>query len=626
VFQLLAQSIKHLIRTRFLEIYEPVLATQVPRHIERGVVSLLPGEDEHEATLRVSEKLLRDLIAQSFGLQQLDDLVGRVLRSLLREREKLDAETLDLLMTYDVDRCFVPIAEQDDTLDGIIYLGNKGYMLQRMAQMGFPVPHGFIMTTEVFRCRDVIHAYGELEQEYEERLTAQLARLERILGGRYGDPADPLLLSVRSGAAISMPGMLDSFLNVGMNEEIVEGFAARRDSPWAAWDAYRRFLQLWGMSQGMSRDVFDRLIGRAKDRHGAAKKSLLSAETMRELALTYRRAVADNGLEVPDDPWEQLRRCVELVLRSWSQPLARAYCKEMRIAKEWGTAVIVQGMVFGNLGPRSGTGVVLTRHPRRTGDDVELYGDFIMQGQGDDVVGGLVQTFPITKRQRATEAKDAILSLEADFPEIYERLLGAAEDLVIEHGMHHQEIEFTFESEHKEDLYILQSRDLVLFAESSVRSFVACDELEAARVATGIGVGGSALSGRVAYSADDVEEIRLHHPGDPVILLRPDTVPDDIHLVLQADGLLTGIGGATSHAAVAAQRLGKTCVVGCGQLRVYDDERRSELAGHRLSPGDYLSISGLDGSIYIGRHPVTTTRIHGPDDRPTVPPPREELT
>ncbi|UCE86039.1 MAG: hypothetical protein JSU66_17220 [Deltaproteobacteria bacterium] len=608
VFQFLSRSVENLIRIRFFDVYDPVLERLPRRMLERGVLQLEPGSDEAETVLKVSEEFLRGLIAESFGLQQLDGLVARVLRSLLQDREKLDRTTLNLLMTYDAGRACVPIGPEESPQDGAIYLGNKGYMIKRLAQAGMPVPDGFILTTEVFRCRAAILASDELRRDFEDQVRRQIVRLEGATGSRFGDPRRPLLVSVRSGAAISMPGVLDTFLNVGINAEVAEGFAAASGSPWAAWDAYRRFLQLWGMGHGVDRDRFDGLIREAKHKFGAAKKSLLPADKMRELALAYRALLVDHSVAIVEDPFEQLRTCIDLVLRSWHKDKARVYRSVLQIAEEWGTAVIVQSMVYGNLNARSGTGVVLTCDPRKTSDTVNLYGDFVVQGQGDDVVAGLVQTFPISEAQRLSAAKPAATSLEKDFAGIYRALLRHARWLIQEQGMFHQEIEFTFESDAPEDLYVLQSRDTVLSQVTLVPAFVPTEALASAKVAMGIGAGGGALSGRVAHTAADIEALRERHPDDAIILVRPDTVPDDIPLLLQADGMVTAVGGATSHAALVAQRLGRTCVVGCRKLQVFEEECRSELAGRKLATGDVISINGVDGSVYLGEHGVTMVR------------------
>ena len=609
IFQLIGNSIKHIIRIRFLDVYESSLETLIERMRERGVLEdQRPDDTPQELVLRHGESFLRDLIAQSFGLQRLDSLVSQIIFTLTKEREKLDVETLNLLMTYDVDRCFVQIEQEGTAHNGHIYVGNKGFMLKRLAHYGFPVPHGFILTTEVFRCRRAIEAYDELRKEHTRRIEAQIHRLEELTGARYGDVKNPLLISVRSGAAISMPGMLDSFLNVGMNEEITAGFARARNCGWAAWDAYRRFLQFWGMAFGIHRDHFDQLMQEKKRTLGVEKKSQLSAEQMRELALRYRALVWEQEVAIVDDPWEQLHVCIDLVLRSWDSHKARVYRKALQIAEEWGTAVIVQRMVYGNLSNRSGTGVVFTRHPQKSSEGVELYGDFVLQGQGDDVVSGLVETFPINERQRVAEHRNTTVSLERAFPAIYEALAAHSQALIGDVGMSHQEIEFTFEGPEASDLYVLQSRDIMLSQATTVSTFVPSAELEQAKVATGIGVGGGALCGRVAHSAADITALRESDPEGKIILIRPDTVPDDIHMVLQASGLLTAIGGATSHAAVASQRLGMACVVGTRVLDVDEKAGVSRLAGHRVATGDYLSINGEDGSIYLGQHAIVTVR------------------
>jgi pyruvate,orthophosphate dikinase len=605
VLQVISRAVEQVIRIRFLDGYEPVLERVLEGMLARGQLEPEAGGDARAEMLKVSEAFLRDLIAQSFGLQLLDELVGKVLRTLLQGRENLAPATMRLLMTYDAHRCFVEIDANESPLDGAVYLGNKGYTIKRLARDGIPVPDGFILTTEFFRCHAAILACEELRQEVREEVRRQVARLERLTGSRFGDPANPLLVSVRSGAAMSMPGMLDTFLNVGMNEKVAEGRAALSGSAWGAWDAYRRFLQFWGMGHGVDRDLFDALMGESKRELGVLKKSQMAADDMKRMTFRYRDLIRDHGIDVPDDPFEQLNTCVELVLNSWHSEKARVYRRELQIAEEWGTAVVVQNMVYGNLNDHSGTGVVMTCDPHRASGDVHLYGDFIVQGQGDDVVSGLVDTYPISEGQRLAESPNANLSLEKDFRAIYLELDRHARTLIYEHGMFHQEIEFTFESDDPADLYILQTRDTVMSQVSTAPTFVHSESLEQAKLATGIGAGGGALSGRVAHTADDIAEMRRRFPGDPVILLRPDTVPDDVPLILQADGMVTARGGATSHAAVAAQRIGRTCVVGCRDLEVREESRRSSLAGRIIETGDLISINGIDGSIYLGSHPST---------------------
>jgi pyruvate,orthophosphate dikinase len=608
VFQVLSRSVEQLIRIRYLEVYENALERILPRFVKSGVLTREPGNSEEEIVMKTSEQFLRELIARSLGLQQLDMLLGRVVRSLVQVRETLSRETLELLMSYEPEGACVPIEAADHPLDGPIHLGNKGYLVKRLASDGLPVPPGFILTTEIFRCVKAIRAWPNLRREVEGELLCQIDRLERLTGLVLGDPERPLLLSVRSGSAISMPGMLDTFLNVGINEEIAAGFAARSGSPWGAWDAYRRFLQLWGMGHGLERDDFDALMRDSKIDFGAEKKANLSAGQMREVALRYRQLLRDRRVEIVDDPWPQILRCVDLVLDSWHSAKAQVYRRELQIAEEWGTAVVIQSMVYGNLHERSGTGVVLTTDPRHSSAEVRLHGDFIVQAQGDDVVSGLVETYPVSEEQRLTESPGATVSLEKDFPKLYDALLHHARTLIHDHGMFPQEIEFTFEGDDPADLYILQIRDTVMSQVASVLAFVPSEALAKAWLATGIGAGGGALSGRVAHNIEDVELLRRRFPDDHIILLRPDTVPDDLPLLVEADAMVTAIGGSTSHAAVAAQRLGRTCVVGCRELSVDERARRSVLAGRVLETGDLLSINGVDGSVYLGRHPSTLVR------------------
>ena len=401
IFQLLSRGVEQLIRIRFLDLYEPVLERVLPNLLDRGLLQPEPGDDRRETLLKVSEELLRKLISQGLALRQVDALVGRVLRALLQGREKLDTRTLSLLMSYDGDRACIPIDRCKGPLEGVVHLGNKGYLIKRLARDGLPVPPGFVLTTEVFRCRDAILASAALRRDIAERIRAEISRLERATGRRLGDPERPLLVSVRSGSAISMPGILDTILNVGMNVNVAEGFAVSSGSAWGAWDAYRRLLQYWGMGQGIERNRFDALMREAKERYGVSKKANLSADQMCELALCYRDFLRDEGDPIIDEPFAQILACVNLVLDSWSSERSRLYRRELHIAEEWGTAVIVQSMVYGNLNARAGTGVAFTCDPHRTAPGVSLYGDFTTQAQGDDVISGFVETCPSAKTRTA---------------------------------------------------------------------------------------------------------------------------------------------------------------------------------------------------------------------------------
>jgi pyruvate,orthophosphate dikinase len=606
IFRGISQSVQRIVRSSILDVYGDRFETLGPKMVLRGELEVRDATEE-EAIIGACEGFLRDLIAESMALQRIDHLAAMTLHALTDPtREWIGAAVGAPAAAVDV----IPIFNGAGR-HGPLHLGNKGFMLARLADYGFPIPHGFILPTGLSRMRMAGDAGQPVPGSVVDRVRAQLGVLERRAEARFGESSNPLLLSVRAGAPISMPGMLDSFLNVGINFEIAEGLASSCGSPWAAWDAYRRFLQFWGMSHGLDRDLFDALMSDAKLQFSVPKKALLPPGRMRDLATEYRTLVADHGVKVIDEPFAQLLRCIELVFDSWDSGMARVYRGAMMIGDGWGTAAIVQNMVYGNLNARSGTGVLLTHHPQRDPNAFELFGDCVIQGQGDDVVSGLVETFPISHLQRSPESPDAGVSLEHDFPAIYAELHRLGRLLVDEHGWAHQEIEFTFESERTQDLHILQAREAVTDVSVAVPTFVPGADLYRSRLAVGIGVGGGALSGRVAQDELDIIRLRYEHPEDPVLLVRPDTVPDDLHLVLQADALLTAIGGATSHAAVVAKRMGKTCVVGCRELRVYEANRRIEIAGHSLAGGDRLSISGADGSVYLGQHDVEVRESPG---------------
>jgi pyruvate, orthophosphate dikinase len=607
IMQLISRGVERMLRARILATYEGPVQQIVARLVNQG--RLEGREGGRAAVLANSERFLRDLIAQCHGLEALDALTARLLERPGGLAVSVPARPRTSLPSPR--RTLVPIGPAPLAHGGVIALGNKGYMLCRLVELGFPVPEGFILGTDLFAARGAFAA-GAPRRRLAATVLSHVARLERASGLRFGDPEQPLLLSVRSGAALSMPGMLETFLNVGINPLVAAGLAADPDRSWAAWDAYRRFLQLWGMSHGIERDRFDALMADAKRRHGVSRKSALSPARMRDLAQGYRALLADHRVTLLEDPVAQLLRVIELVQASWDGERARLYRRELGIADEWGTAVIVQRMVFGNLGPRAGSGVVLTHNPERDAQAVELHGDFAVQAQGEDVVGGLVVTFPISEHQRRTESPGSALSLERDFPAIYGRLAAMARTLVVDHGMAHQELEFTFEGERASDLHVLQTRD-ALDAPPAPTAFRPSPALARDHVADGVGVGGGALSGRVAYALEHIAALRARHPADNVILVRPDTVPDDIPLVLQVDGLLTSLGGATSHAAVAAARLGKTCVVGCRGLEMVGPTGPARLDGRPLDVGTPISINGNGGGVYWNAHAVRDLHAVAPD-------------
>jgi pyruvate,orthophosphate dikinase len=609
VFWLASRNLETLVDARILSVFDEAAEDVVRGMVRSGRVAGPSGASDDEAVLAISEGLERDLIAESFGLQRLDLLIGRVVRAVedaLRDGTEVRGAPAR------APGCRAQIIDIDDpgsTL-GSVALGNKGLMLRRMNTLGFPIPDGFILTTDYVRTRVAPGSDG-LDDEVAARIREQVARLEARSGARFGDPERPLLVSVRGGAPISMPGMLETYLNVGLNTDVAAGLATQPGREWAAWDAYRRLLQFWGMSCGLHREQFGELLAAAKSRSGALKKAQLSGVGMREVALAYRTLLIDSGTALVDDPYAQLMACIAHVGRSWDDEAARTYRAELGISDNWGTAVIVQTMVFGNLGSMSGTGVVLTRHPVYETSGVQLYGDYVVQAQGDDVVAGLVETIPVSESQRLGEPNHGEHSLERDFPAIYAGVRDVAEVLVNEQGLNHQEIEFTFEGDGRDDLFILQTRDEVTTQRGELPAFVPTPALDESLLATGIGVGGGALSGRVAHSQDELEDLARRFPGEPRILLRRDTVPDDIPLVVQVDGLLTAIGGATSHAAVAAKRLGKTCVVGCRPFVVGPPGAPSRLGDELVRCGDMISISGVDGSVRRGAHPTTRVVVRG---------------
>lgn len=599
VFRFMSRSMNYLIRVRFLDVYEAHLAR---------LGGARSGDRHDQEVLKASEIFIRDIIASSFMPQHADRLIARVLATLTDVKQNFDSAERRLLLGYRPENAITSAGPTFAEHEGRFLLGYKGEMVKQMAAAGLPTPPGFVITTEAFRCRSVIDSHAGLRRDLLERLATHLETLEHQTGRRYGDPTRPLLLSVRSGAAISMPGMMDTFLNVGLRPEAVQQLAETMNNPWAAWDSYRRFLQCWGMTYGIDRDRFDAEIQAAKEADGVPKKAQLSAASMRDVAHAYADILKVADIEIPEDPFEQLVSCIGLVQASWSSEKARIYRQEMRIAEEWGTAVLVQQMVFGNLGPQSGTGVVFTRDPRQLSPDVCLYGDYSVQSQGEDIVAGLVATHAISESQVGDSDAAMTSSLQHAYPAIYGRLEMWAIAMLGERGFQHQEIEFTFEGPDPEDLYLLQSRDMAFFSSAPVPTFVSTPELEAAKVATGIGVGGGAMYGRVAYTEEDVAWLRTENAEDAIILLRPDTVPDDIPIILQANGLLTTRGGATCHAAVAAQALGRTCVVSCRGLQVDEGKGVSKVSGQPIRAGDFISINGRDGSVYFGKHPVNSTR------------------
>ena len=604
IFKGFARAVKNIINDYFNNIHEQnlkkildqiALDDILPKHLPTE-----PMADDEKLKHRISEIFFRDRITLSLGLQQLDVFLSRILNTLFYQSEKLHKDKLHLLLNYDPDNAMTTISDAGSRLTGIIHLGNKGLNLVKLKTFGLPIPPGFIITTEIFRCKEIIDSYPPAEQNFREQIEKDIATLEEKTGKKFGNPENPLLMSVRSGSAISQPGMMDTFLDVGMNEEITAGIANITGNDWFAWDNYRRFLQCYGMSFDLERDGFDAIINEYKTQWGLPFKKDFSGEEMRRVALAYKKYIADHGIEIVEDPFEQLYMIIKKVFDSWESAKARTYRKIMGISDDWGTAVTVQEMVYGNISQFSGSGVFFTHNPRWSEDNLRLWGDFTVGNQGEDVVSGLVNTLPISINQQNTEMRETDITLETHFPEIYKSLKEWANELISRHGWSPQEIEFTFESPSGKDLYLLQTRDMAIRERKQPLTFdySAIDEDQV--IGHGIGVSGGAMAGRVVFTLEEIDMWRNKEPETPLILARADTVPDDIKEIFAADGLLTAKGGLTSHAAVVAHRLDKTCVVGCGDMVCNEREKTCDFTRAKLRSGDYISMDGQEGSVYRG--------------------------
>ncbi len=610
IFRGLSEGVKDVIYAHYTNIHENNLSIIIPQvggeaeNLHPTYRRLWDPENTQASQHRISEAFFRDLIATTFGLQHLDNFITRIYQTLENQKDILDEKSLDLLMTYNPERAVSPIHRPESRGGNLILLGNKGYNLSLMARDGLPVPPGFIITTEVFRCWPVVGSFSRAREELMGRIRDALTEVEKTHGHRFGDPDNPLLVSVRSGASISMPGMMATIHNVGINADIAAEFA-EHGSPYLAWDNYRRFLQSWAMTAGVEREEFQALMDQGKKRAGVAVKREFSPDQIRDLALEYRSHILERGIDIPEDPWLQLIGAVEMVLSSWNTVKTRHYRSLMDISDSWGTAVIVQTMVFGNRNDETGSGVLFTAHPYRKVRRVALWGDYAVADQGEDIVSGLVATYPISIEQAEIDGRDRDRSLEARFPEVYERLLSISRELVYVKGWNPQEMEFTFEGPKADNLYLLQTRDMITIRKKE--SFWVFTDLEKSGddlLGKGIGVSGSAMSGVAVFTRANIDEMRRKKPKTPLILIRQDTVPEDILEISMADGLLTARGGQTSHASVVAIRLEKTCVVGCHPLQVHEAEERAVINGREIRYGDPVSIDGRQGLFLKGRHPV----------------------
>lgn len=605
IFQFIADDIKKTIDKYFLKSYEYPLQIIIPQLFDpEGKL----GEKELKQLLvRKSEEFFRDVISSAFLVQPLDNLISRVLNSLRYMADRHAPELISDIMSYNSDLVISPLNRETIRMDNQIFLGSKAYFLKKLYLAGFPVPPGFILTTEVFRRRNAILHHTDIKKEMDELILAYLRKLEKLTGRQFGNPLNPLLLSVRSGTAISMPGAMDTLLNVGMNDELVEELSKQLNYGWTSWDSYRRFIQSWGMAYGIPRDEFDLIMINYKTRYNVDLKMNFSPFHMKQIALAYRELLDNRGVYFEQDLFQQLLLSINIVFDSWSSKRAKVYRQHLQIADEWGTAVIVQKMILGNLNRNSGTGVIFTQNPHRERPGVHLYGDFTLCSQGEDIVGGLVHTLPVGETQRQQQQIKG-KSLQTTLPDIYKRIHQIATDMTENHGYSPQEIEFTFESDKPEDLYILQTRDQDIQTKHTIDVFsTPPDKMNL--VGRGIGIGGGALNGILAFDMDDLVHFMQLTPDANLILVRPDTVPDDIGMIFECDGLLTSKGGATSHAAVTAVRLGKVCVVNCTELQVNESLKFCTINGIEFRPGDEIAIDGHLGNLYKGTYPIEVTEF-----------------
>jgi pyruvate, orthophosphate dikinase len=487
-------------------------------------------------------------------------------------------------------------------------LGGKGIGLAEMTTIGIPVPAGFTVTTAA--CVAYMRAGRQVPDGLEEEVAEHMTRLEETTGKRFGDPSDPLLVSVRSGAAVSMPGMMDTILNLGLNDEAVDGLARVTENPRFAYDAYRRLIQMYSdVVAGVDAHRFEEALAEVRDRAGAAHDGELEAEQLDELAGRFKQIYRqDTGEDFPQDAREQLAAAIRAVFDSWELPRARAYRRANGISDDLGTAVNVVQMVFGNKGEESGTGVAFTRDPA-TGEQ-GLYGEFLANAQGEDVVAGVRTPQPLEE-------------LGDSFPEVFEELLDTMRRLE-QHYRDAQDIEFTIEDG---KLFLLQTRPAKRHATSMVKVAVdlvdeglisreeALGRLDPAQldqllhpmidpkadyevVARGLNASPGAATGSIVFDADTAEE--RGRAGEAVILVRQETSPDDFHGMVEAKGILTAVGGLTSHAAVVARGMGKPCVTACEGLSINHAERKARLRDHDLAEGDVITIDGGTGEVILG--------------------------
>ena len=500
-------------------------------------------------------------------------------------------------------------------------LGGKGANLAEMTGLGLPVPQGFTITTEA--CTQYYEDGREINAEIQGQINEYIEKMEEITGKKFGDKENPLLVSVRSGARASMPGMMDTILNLGLNEDVVEVIAKKSNNPRWAWDCYRRFIQMYSdVVMEVGKKYFEELIDKMKAERGVTYDVELTADDLKELAGQFKAEYKEKiGQDFPDDPKEQLMGAVKAVFRSWDNPRANVYRRDNDIPYSWGTAVNVQSMAFGNMGDDCGTGVAFTRDPA-TGEK-KLMGEFLINAQGEDVVAGVRTPMPIAK-------------MAEEFPEAFEQFQNVCQTLE-NHYRDMQDMEFTVENK---KLYMLQTRNGKRTAQAALK--IACDLVDegmrteeeavamidprnldtllhpqfdaaalkaATPIGKGLGASPGAACGKIVFTAEDAEN--WNAKGEKVVLVRLETSPEDITGMKASQGILTVRGGMTSHAAVVARGMGTCCVSGCGDIAMDEANKKFTLAGKEFHEGDYIAIDGSTGNIYDGVIPTVDATIAG---------------
>lgn len=602
IFQFIAEDIKKTIERYFINTYETPLNTIIPQILKSKTNDSVLPENFVETSNKMSEEFYRNALAEAFLMQPLDNFTSKILVSLRKMADNLNPKVIKKIMSYNSTLIVTQLRTPNPIVDNQVFMGSKAYHLKKLRIAGFPVPPGYVLTTELFRNYNAIMGHPELLNELHKMISKNLKKIEVASSKEFGNPKNPLLLSVRSGTAISMPGAMDTMLNIGLNDEVAESLSKIPGFEWSAWDSYRRLIQSWGMAFGMERDTFDQVMESCKTKYGAKQKVNFSSEEMKYTAYAYKKTLHDSNITFEEDVFKQLLTSINVVIESWSSERAEVYRKNLQISNEWGTAVVVQQMIFGNLKDTSGSGVTFTQNPKQRKLGVELYGDFTLRSQGEDIVAGLVKPMHISNNQISGN-DDGKNTLENMFPDIYKKLYEISTELTGTFGYSPQEIEFTFESEKPEDLYILQIRDLDMFTKDDIKVFdIAIEQMKLA--GRGIGIGSSALNGRIAFDMDDIVMIRKKYPDESVILVRPDTVPDDIGMIFATDGLLTAKGGATSHAAVTATRLGRTSIVNCSSMTVLENKKLCRFDNYEFSTADKIAIDGHLGNVFAGNYPI----------------------